>query len=56
MITAIVIAYAAVDVVSSTSSRAAIVATPELLLERRAQLRQPLLLLLELSLKFPELL
>jgi hypothetical protein len=38
MITTIVIADAAVDVMSSTSSRAAIVATPELLLEHHAQL------------------
>jgi hypothetical protein len=40
MITSVVVADAAVDVASSMSSRAAIVATPELLLERSAQLRQ----------------
>jgi hypothetical protein len=55
MITAVVVADSAVDVASSTSSCAAIVATPELLLERCAQLRQPLLLL-KLSLKLSELL
>jgi hypothetical protein len=38
MITTIVIADATVDVVSSMLSRAAIVATPELLLERRVLL------------------
>jgi hypothetical protein len=56
MITAVVIADAAVDVVSTMSSHAAIVATPELLLEHRAQLHQLLLLLLEHSLKLLELL
>jgi hypothetical protein len=56
MITAVVIADAAVDVVNSMSSHATIIATLELLLERRVQLHQPLLLLLELSLKLPELL
>jgi hypothetical protein len=56
MITAVVVADVAVDVASSTSSHAAIVATPELFLERCVQLRQPLLLLLELSLKLPKLL
>jgi hypothetical protein len=55
-ISAVVVADAAVDVASSSSSRAAIIATPELLLEHRAQLRHPLLLLLELSLKLLELL
>jgi hypothetical protein len=40
MITTIVIADATVDVVSSMLSRAAIVATPELLLERRVLLCQ----------------
>jgi hypothetical protein len=49
MITA-VITDAVVDVVSFASSRAAIVATPELLLERCTQLRQLLSLFLELSL------
>jgi hypothetical protein len=51
MITAVVVADAAVDVASSTLSRATIIATPKLLLERRTQLCQPLLLLLKLSLK-----
>jgi hypothetical protein len=50
MVTTVVVADALVDVTSSVSSRAAIVATPELLLERRAQLRQLLLHLLELPL------
>jgi hypothetical protein len=36
MITAVVIVDAAVDVAGSTSSRAAIVMTPEVLLERHA--------------------
>jgi hypothetical protein len=36
MITANIITVVAVDVTGSTSSRAAIVVTPELLLERRA--------------------
>jgi hypothetical protein len=40
MITTIVVADATVDVVSSMLSRAAIVATPELLLERRVLLCQ----------------
>jgi hypothetical protein len=56
MITTIIIADSLVNVMSSTSSRAAIVVTPELLLEHYAQLCQPLLLLLELSLKRSELL
>jgi hypothetical protein len=51
----VIVADAAVDVASSTSSRAAIVATLELLLECHAQLRQSLLLLLKLSLKLPKL-
>jgi hypothetical protein len=50
MITVVVIADAAVDIVGSTSSRAAIVTTPELLLEARTQLCQLLSLFLELSL------
>jgi hypothetical protein len=49
MITTIVIVDVAVDVVASTSSHATIVVTPELLLECRVQLRQLLLLFLELS-------
>jgi hypothetical protein len=56
MITAIIVADAAVDIVSSMSSHAAIVVTPELLLELYVQLRQPLLLLLELSPKLPKFL
>jgi hypothetical protein len=56
MITTIIIADSLVNVMSSTSSRAAIVVTPELLLEHCAQLCQPLLLLLKLSLKLSELL
>jgi hypothetical protein len=56
MITTIVVADSEVDIASSTSRRAAIVATPELLLEHCAQLCQPLLLLFELSLKLLELL
>jgi hypothetical protein len=55
-LTVVIIADSAVDVASSTSSRIAIIATLELLLERCTQLCQPLLLLLELSLKLPELL
>jgi hypothetical protein len=38
MITAVVVANAPVDVASPASSRAAVVATPELLLEHHAQL------------------
>jgi hypothetical protein len=56
MITIVIITDSVVDVASSPSSRVAIVATPELLLERCVQLCQPLLLLLELSFKLPELL
>jgi hypothetical protein len=56
MIATVVFVDAAVDVASSTSRCATIVETPELLLDRCTQLRQPLLLLLELSLKLPELL
>jgi hypothetical protein len=55
MITIVVITDLAVDVVNSSSSHAAIIATPEFLLERRVQLCQPLLLLLELSFKLLEL-
>jgi hypothetical protein len=51
MITIVVIADSAVDVMGSTSGRAAIIATPELLLKRYVQLCQQLLLLLKLSLK-----
>jgi hypothetical protein len=56
MTAVVVIAYSAVDITSSSSSRVAIIATPELLLEHCTQLCQPLLLLLELSFKLPELL
>jgi hypothetical protein len=55
-ITAVVVADSLVNVVSSTLSRSAIVATTELLFEHYAQLRQPLFLLLKLSLKLPKLL
>jgi hypothetical protein len=51
----VVIVDAVVDVASSTSSHTANVATPKLLLKGRAQLRQLLLLLLELFLKLLEL-
>jgi hypothetical protein len=50
MITTVIITDVPVDVVSPVSSRAAIVATPELLLECRTQLHQLLSLLLELPL------
>jgi hypothetical protein len=50
MITSAVIIDALVDVASPASSHATVVATPELLLERRAQLHQLLSLLLELPL------
>jgi hypothetical protein len=56
MITIVVVVDSLVDVAGSTSSHAAIIATPELLLKHCAQLCQPLLLLLELSLRLPELL
>jgi hypothetical protein len=56
MFTAVIITDAAVDITSSTSSHATIIATPKLLLERCVQLHQPLLLLLELCLKLLELL
>jgi hypothetical protein len=49
MVTTVVIADVAVDVVGSTSSHTTIVMTPELLLKCRVQLRQLLLLFLELS-------
>jgi hypothetical protein len=48
MIAAVVIADAAVDVMSPASSRATIVVAPDLLLKRRTQLHQLLSLLLEL--------
>jgi hypothetical protein len=50
MITAVVVADVAVDVAGFTSSRAAVIVTPELLLEGRTQLCQLLSLFLELSL------
>jgi hypothetical protein len=50
MVTAIVVADVVMDVASSTSSHAAIIATLELLLECHAQLRQLMSLFLELSL------
>jgi hypothetical protein len=50
MITAVVIADAAVDVMSPASSCAAIIVTPELLFERRVELHQLLSLLLKLPL------
>jgi hypothetical protein len=56
MITTVVIVDAAVDVASSTLSRAAIVATTELLPSTACSCASALLLLLELSLKLLELL
>jgi hypothetical protein len=50
MITAVIVVDAAVDIAGSTSSRTAVVVTPELLLEGRVQLHQLLSLFLELSL------
>jgi hypothetical protein len=55
MIAIVIIANSVVDVVSSSSSHATVIATPEFLLERYALLCQPLLLLLELSFKLLEL-
>jgi hypothetical protein len=50
MITTVIITNAAMDIAGSMLSYAAIIVTPELLLEGRAQLRQLLSLFLELSL------
>jgi hypothetical protein len=47
MVTAVIVVDALVDVMGPTLSHAAVVATPELLLEHRAQLHQLLSLLLE---------
>jgi hypothetical protein len=55
MIAIVVITDLAVDVVNSSSSHAAIIVTPEFLLERHAQLCQPLLLLLKISFELLEL-
>jgi hypothetical protein len=56
MIAIIIVADSAVDGAISPSRHATIVVIPELLLERCMKLCQPLLLLLELSFKLPELL
>jgi hypothetical protein len=55
MITAVVVTDSAVDVASSSSSHAAIIAALELLLECCAQLCHSLLLLLELPFKLSKL-